>query len=109
MNDIAYISRHAELTARGYDVQKAIPYKDLSRGLANLGIECAEGRYDDILIIPSEISMDGEDWIPDEPVHMVYVKRSENYQKELDDKKAVHIVSVSCKHKDGGDSTFQFF
>ncbi len=58
----------------GFVLIKSISYKSLPEELCELAIDIGRGGYDSIIIMPSDISMHGEDYIPNENQLFVYAK-----------------------------------
>ena len=72
---------HEKMLAEGWVPHSVIKRQYIS-AFSLLAAQYAEGIFSDYRVIPADIAMEGNEWMPNEGQHIVYVKRVERLRHE---------------------------
>ncbi|GEM_PF-6781726 len=97
-----YKSLHERLLKDGYVVDTYFSDEKLPEGLAAIALDIARGKYNSVRIIPADLALEGEPWIPEDPTHLVYSVLSEEEQKSREGT-GFPLKMLLCKHRDTGE------
>lgn len=100
-----YKSLHERLLEKGYVVDNYFQDNKLPEDLTVLALDLARGRYDQVRIIPADLALEGEKWIPTDKLHLVYATLSEAEKKNREGT-AYMLRMVMCRHADTGELNF---
>ncbi len=103
-------SIHEKLTDQGYLVEQIIPNDELSKGLVNIALENAGGKYSSIKIHPTVDAItgwrEGRELIPVTPSHLVYVLYNSEHpevKKMIEKCESGPLMTMPTLHlEDGG-------
>ncbi len=97
-----YKSLHERLLGEGFIVDNYFGNKNIPEGLNELALNIARGQYEQVRILPADIALQGETWMPTESYHLVYVTLSEE-EKKARGGTALMLRMVECENVHTGE------
>ena len=82
-----------------WEVGYVIKNSDLHTEFPKVMADYHRGGIVDFMIIPANIARDGKEWLPIEPSHIVYIRRSDAMLRKIEEEKLIYHASPAwCVH-----------
>jgi len=95
---VKQLSYHRQWLKEHYVVEAVVPENKINEYCNKISHNMSKGRYHEPKIIDGKVAFEGEEWIPAEPVKIVYVHRTPAYQKQIDSRKKKTLMTILCKN-----------
>jgi len=92
---VEYNSLDEQLKAEGFVAETILDNERMANRLADVALDIARGKYVDYRMVPVDVALKGSGHEPIKALHVLYVKESEAYKKELVG--TVRMLFVECK------------